>query len=77
MYTHVKRASLCNIVLYILSHLHLFFKVRELLAFILLFACAALFMSLDMTVLIPCRTPAPADFVLLEDELSKQKPVAQ
>lgn len=43
----------------------------------LLGAIAALFLYRVPTDQIPRRTPLPADLVLLEDDLSKQKPVAQ
>lgn len=40
-------------------------------------AIAALFLYLVLTDQIPRRNPVPADLVLLEDDLSKQKLVAQ
>lgn len=60
-----------------LSYPHPLSQPGPWLVFILLFACAALFLCLVLTVHIPSWTPVPADFVLLEDDLSKQKPVAQ
>ena len=42
-----------------------------------LFACAALFLYLVLTDHFPSWNPVPVDFVLLEDDFSKQKPVAR
>lgn len=69
MTLNVKR-MLTRAVLYLIytSHPHYLFT--------LLVACASLFLYLFPTVCVPSWTPVSVDSVLLEDDLSKQKPVA-